>query len=106
MHYQTFHFGGGAGAAAGAAGQRQQQNTFSMAYMFIFIIGFMILSSFFESKPTYSINPSSEYRYRAKTHILNVDYYVNDEYSKNLKANPNSKVEIDKWVDREYILQL
>lgn len=38
------------------------------------------IAPLFESRPSYSTYPSGEYKYKVRTSILGVEFYVNQRY--------------------------
>lgn len=71
-----------------------------MVFLLFFII--YTVAPFFESRPNYSTFPSNEYKYRAHTPLLNVEYYVNQKFFEEAKK-PEYKRNVEMLIDREYI---
>ena len=74
----SYQFGNNQNRGQGQA--QAQQGGFNFYYIFIIFFVIYTLAPLFESKPNYSTLPSGEYRYKTKTSILNVEFYVNQKY--------------------------
>ena len=54
----------------------QQQRGFNFSYFFVVIFFLYVIAPLFKSEPLYSINASSEYRFKVTSDILKTTYYV------------------------------
>jgi hypothetical protein len=71
------------------------------------VIFFVIytIAPLFESRPSYSTYPSGEYKYKVRTSILGVEFYVNQRYFEEAKEQ-KYKRQTEMIIDREYISSL
>jgi len=93
----TYAFGGGHGG--GHQGQQRERNGFNFYYIFIIFFIIYTIAPLFESKPNFSTVPSGEYKFRTKTSILNVDFYVNQRFfeeSRDANYKRNAEMLIDR----------
>lgn len=54
---------------------------------------------FFQSRPNFSNVPSGDYKYKIKTSVLNVEFYVTQDYFEQAK-NPQYKRNAEMVIDR------
>jgi hypothetical protein len=86
-------------------GQARQQGGFNVYYIFIIFFVIYTIAPLFESRPNYSNLPSGDYKYKTKTSVLNVEFYVNQKYFEEAK-NDQYKRHAEMIIDREHITAL
>lgn len=61
------------------------------------------IAPFFKSKPSYSVIPSNDHKYKMKTSLLQTDFYVSQQYFDDIKDG-GFKKQAEMTIDREFLV--
>ena len=84
---------------------QQQTGGFNFFYLFLILFMLYTLAPLFQSKPSYSLTPSGDHRFRVATSVLNVEFFASEQFFEESKS-PQFKKKVEMAIDREHIAEL
>lgn len=64
---------------------QQQQRGFNFYYVLLAFFIIYNIAPFFQSKPSYSILPSNDHKFKTRTSLLQTEFYVSQKYFEEIK---------------------
>lgn len=76
-----------------------------MFYIFLIIFAAYSLAPLFQPKPSFSVTPTNDHRFKVVTSKLGVEFFASQQFFEESK-DPKFKKKVEMSIDREHLAEL